>query len=60
MATTLGVGTTGSASTSALAPDKKSAKTVGVSRSPRKGKTTTAALNACPDIADFEWLNGFR
>jgi len=52
LTTTLAAGTTGSAaSAAAVAQGKKTVKIVGVSCSPRKGKTTAAALTICLDAA---------
>ena len=52
LATTLAAGTTVSAaSTTAIAQDRKAIKIVGVSCSPRKGKTTAAALSICLEAA---------
>jgi multimeric flavodoxin WrbA len=52
LTTTLAAGTTGSAaSAAAVAGDKKTVKILGVSCSPRKGKTTAAALNICLEAA---------
>ena len=51
-ATTLAAGAAVSAgSTTASAQDRKAVKIVGVSCSPRKGKTTAAALNICLEAA---------
>jgi multimeric flavodoxin WrbA len=52
LATTLVAGTAVSAtSTAATAQDRKAVKIVGVSCSPRKGKTTAAALSICLEAA---------
>ena len=52
LATSLAAGTAGSAaSTAAVAKDRKPVKIVGVSCSPRKGKTTAAALSICLEAA---------
>lgn len=52
LATSLAAGTTGSAtSMAAAAGDRKAFRIVGVSCSPRKGKTTAAALNICLEAA---------
>jgi multimeric flavodoxin WrbA len=52
LTTTLAAGTTASAtSTAALAQERKAVKIVGVSCSPRKSKTTAAALTICLDAA---------
>ncbi len=52
LTTTLAAGTaTSTASTAAAAQDKKAVKIVGVSCSPRKGKTTAAALGVCLEAA---------
>ncbi len=51
LTTTLAAGTTGSVATSAVAGDHKAVKIVGVSCSPRKGKTTAAALSICLEAA---------
>jgi multimeric flavodoxin WrbA len=52
LATTLAAGTTVSvASTPVAAQSKKAVKIVGISCSPRKGKTTAAALGICLDAA---------
>jgi len=52
LATTLAAGTAVSAtSTGATAQDRKAVKIVGVSCSPRKGKTTAAALSICLEAA---------
>jgi len=52
LTTTLAAGTTGSAaSAAAVAQNKKTVKILGISCSPRKGKTTAAALNICLEAA---------
>jgi len=52
LTTTLAAGTTASVtSASAVAPDKKMVKIVGISCSPRKGKTTATALGICLEAA---------
>ncbi len=51
LTTTLATGTTGSVASTAVAGDRKAIKIVGVSCSPRKGKTTAAALNICLEAA---------
>jgi len=52
LATSLAAGTTGSAtSMAAVSGDRKAVKIIGVSCSPRKGKTTAAALNICLEAA---------
>ncbi len=52
LATSLAVtGTTGSAASAAVAQDKKMIKILGISCSPRKGKTTAAALTICLEAA---------
>jgi len=51
LTTTLAAGTTGSATATAVAQDKKTVKILGVSCSPRKGKTTATALNICLEAA---------
>jgi multimeric flavodoxin WrbA len=51
LATTLAAGPTGSAASATVAGDRKATKIVGVSCSPRKGKTTAAALGICLEAA---------
>jgi multimeric flavodoxin WrbA len=51
LATTVAAGTTGSAASAAVAQDKRTVKILGVSCSPRKGKTTAAALSICLEAA---------
>ena len=52
LATTVAAGTAVSAtSTTAIAQDRKAVKIVGVSCSPRKGKTTATALSICLEAA---------
>jgi multimeric flavodoxin WrbA len=51
LTTTLAAGTTGSAASTAVAGDRKAIKILGISCSPRKGKTTAAALSICLDAA---------
>lgn len=51
LTTTLAAGTTGSAASTAVAQDRKAVKILGVSCSPRKGKTTAAALAVCLEAA---------
>jgi multimeric flavodoxin WrbA len=51
LTTTLAAGTTGSVASTAVAGDRKAVKILGVSCSPRKGKTTAAALSICLEAA---------
>jgi len=51
LTTTLAAGTTGSMTATAGAGDRKAVKILGVSCSPRKGKTTAAALSICLEAA---------
>jgi len=51
LTTTLAAGTTGSVASTAVAGDRKAVKIVGISCSPRKGKTTAAALSICLEAA---------
>ena len=51
LTTTLAAGTTGSVASTAVAGDRKAVKILGVSCSPRKGKTTAAALTICLEAA---------
>jgi len=51
LTTTLTAGTTGSVASAAVAGDRKGIKILGISCSPRKGKTTAAALSICLEAA---------
>ena len=51
LTTTLTAGTTGSVASTAVAGDRKGIKILGISCSPRKGKTTAAALSICLEAA---------
>jgi multimeric flavodoxin WrbA len=51
LTTTLAAGTTGSMASTAVAGDRKAIKIVGLSCSPRKGKTTATALSVCLEAA---------
>ncbi len=51
LTTTLAAGTTGPAASTAVAGDRKGVKILGISCSPRKGKTTAAALSICLEAA---------
>lgn len=51
LTTTLAAGTTGSVASTAVAGDRKAVKILGISCSPRKGKTTAAALSICLEAA---------
>ena len=51
LTTTLAAGTTGSAASTAVAGGRKAVKILGVSCSPRKGRTTAAALAICLEAA---------
>ena len=51
LTTTLAAGTTGSVTSMTVAGDRKAIKILGVSCSPRKGKTTAAALSICLEAA---------
>ena len=51
LTTTLTAGTTGSAASMAVAGDRKAVKILAISCSPRKGKTTAAALGICLEAA---------
>ncbi len=51
LTTTLAAGTTGSVASTTVAGDRKIIKILGVSCSPRKGKTTAAALSICLEAA---------
>jgi multimeric flavodoxin WrbA len=51
LATTLAAGTTGAVTSAAATGEKKTVKILGISCSPRKGKTTAAALAICLEAA---------
>jgi len=51
LATTVATGTTGSVAATAVAGERKTVKILGISCSPRKGKTTAAALTICLEAA---------
>jgi multimeric flavodoxin WrbA len=51
LTTTLAAGTTGSAASTAVAGERKAVKILGISCSPRQGKTTAAALRICLEAA---------
>jgi len=51
LTTTLAAGATGSVTSTAVAGDRKAIKILGISCSPRKGKTTAAALGICLEAA---------
>ncbi len=51
LATTLTAGTTGSVASTAVTAERKTVKILGISCSPRKGKTTAAALGICLEAA---------
>jgi multimeric flavodoxin WrbA len=51
LTTTMAAGTTGSVAATAVAGERKAVKILGISCSPRKGKTTAAALSICLEAA---------
>ena len=51
LTTTVAAGTTGSVASTAVAGERKAVKILGISCSPRKGKTTAAALSICLEAA---------